>query len=284
MKMAAPGPCIVSVPKGTGRNLHQQQLQSCSESVVTTTTKITVASTGSDASTSGSSGTATTTTTSTARQSSSASDKDAVFFLKHCDQPAEVECTADAMVHLSKSAQKALHSLGERYAELGIVDYVKPNPAPATCSELLFEEKYDKPDNAVIIPRDFFPSSATPAAIRDCAVRHCRDHNKTEDVDNMYALILELRCKVKGKARADIAIQVRARKTRGNIWFNYEAVSFRLLFSTPMTSDKQELKFQGRIGWRSTKKIFLKPGPEATLIRNLSRGSTSCSFIPSLQR
>ncbi len=241
------------------------------------TTKSQITLTSSTSSTSSRS----TTTTCTGSQTSTGTN-DAAFFLQNRDQPAEVERTADAMVQLSLGAQKALNELAERYTDT-IVNHGKPNPAPATCNEALFEEKYDKPDNSVTIPRDFFPSSATAEALRDCAVRHCQNLKKPGSVDNMYALIHELRIQVKAKARADVAIQVCSRRTQVLVSI-LQTESFRLLFSTPMTSEKQKLRFQGRVGWRSTKKIFLKPGLEATLTPSLSRRSTGFSFTPSLQR
>lgn len=281
MKMATVGQCVVAVPRAAGLKSLNNHGQSCwsdsEESVasITSTTKsqITLTSTSTSS--------RSTTTTCTGSQTSTGTN-DAASFLQNRDQPAEVERTADAMVQLSLGAQKALYELAERYTDT-IFNHGKPNHAPATCNEALFEEKYDKPDNSVTIPRDFFPSSGTAKALRDCAVRHCRNLNKPGSADNMYALIHELRIQVKAKARADVAIQVCSRRTQVFVSI-LQTESFRLLFSTPMTSEKQKLRFQGRIGWRSTKKIFLKPGLEATLTQSLSRRSTGFSFTPSLQR
>lgn len=201
--MATRGALVVPAAKTKSKPSNATKTSAHSSSASSISTATTVSTTG----------TTSTTSTTYSRESdrgpyygSATSPPEEHVFYKTVNEPAVVELTTERLMRLSDKALAAYEYLRMKTGDKGVIDYGKPNPAPKACHESLFEFTFDRPKNAINIPRDFFPQSGTYDAIHEHASRHAFDL-KEDSVDQMHAFILELRRKVKSKIRADIAVQ-----------------------------------------------------------------------------
>ena len=121
--------------------------------------------------------------------------------------PPDVCATTDSM-KLTDGAKRAYEYLARKTEGKGLIseDGYHLHPAPSVWTGEMFEFNFDKPPRCIIIPRDLLPLTGTDAAIRKAAIRHAAT-NKEEDVDDMAALIKELRSAVKSKIKGFVLVQ-----------------------------------------------------------------------------
>ncbi len=113
------------------------------------------------------------------------------------NQTRKVLATTSRM-ELSDAAKRAHARLQANSDGKGIIssDGVRLYPHPMSYNRAQFEFNFDRPEQCVIIPRDFFPDVGTDSAIRTCAIRHAESQDERH-IQEMFCLINELRNEIR---------------------------------------------------------------------------------------